>query len=104
MRRIPMLLLVAALCGGCYRVTVITGAPSSSQVIDKPWQMSFVAGLVPPAELTTNPPCTQGVARVETERSFLNGLVAALTGLGTPVAIVTPIHVSVTCASGPVAR
>lgn len=104
MRRIPLLLIAALLCGGCYHVTVVTGAPTSPQLIDKPWQMSFVAGLVPPAELSTNPPCTQGVARVETERSFLNGLVGALTGFGLPVGLVTPMHVTVTCASGPVPR
>jgi len=95
MRRIPMLLAAAALCGGCYHVTVVTGAPESSQVIDKPWQNSFVIGLVPPPELAANPPCTQGVAKVETERSFLNGLVGAITQN-----IYTPLHVTVTCASG----
>jgi hypothetical protein len=42
--------------------------------------------------------CTQGVAKVETERSFLNGLVGAIYD------IYTPIHTTVTCASGPVAR
>jgi hypothetical protein len=39
------------------------------------------------------------VAKVETERSFLNGLVGAITWN-----IYTPMHVLVTCASGPVAR
>lgn len=99
MRRTALLLIAAALCAGCYRVTVITGAPTSNQTIDRPWQMSFVSGIVPPEEVTTDPPCTQGVARVEIERSFLNGVVSALSS-----AIVTPLHVYVTCASGPVAR
>jgi len=87
------------LCSGCYHVTVITGAPTSPTVIDKPWQNSFVIGLVPPPELNTKDTCTQGVARVETERSFLNGLVGAITQ-----SIYTPMRVVVTCASGPVAR
>jgi hypothetical protein len=90
---------LVVLCGGCYHVTVITGAPAGPTVIDKPWQNSFVIGLVPPAELDVKSQCTQGVAKVETERSFLNGLVGALTEN-----IYTPIHVPVTCASGPVAR
>jgi len=90
---------LAVLCAGCYHVTVLTGAPAGTQTIDKQWQHSFIIGLVPPAELSARPPCTQGVAKVETERSFLNGLVGAIT-----YNIYTPIHVTVTCATGPVAR
>lgn len=90
---------IVVLCSGCYHVTVITGAPASPTVIDKPWQNSFVYGIVPPQELTTKDQCTQSVAKVETERSFLNGLVSVLTW-----SLYTPIHVTVTCASGPVAR
>ena len=99
MRRIATLLVAAVLSTGCYHVTVITGAPPSAQTIDLPWQNSFVLGLVPPSEVKTNPPCTQGVARVETERSFLNGLVSAIVWN-----LYTPLHVNVTCASGPVGR
>ena len=84
---------------GCYHVTVVTGAPSTSQKIDKPWQNSFVEGLVPPAEISSKETCPQGVAKVETERSFLNGLVSTLT-----YSIYTPMHATVTCASGPVAK
>jgi hypothetical protein len=84
---------------GCYHVTVITGAPAAQTTIDKPWQNSFVIGLVPPPEIDAKATCTQGVAMVETERSFVNGLVAAITQN-----IYTPIHTRVTCASGPVAR
>jgi hypothetical protein len=90
---------LVVLCGGCYHVTVITGAPAGPTVIDKPWQNSFVIGLVPPPELDVKAQCPQGVAKVETERSFLNGLVGAITEI-----IYTPIHATVTCASGPVAR
>ncbi len=90
---------LAVLSAGCYHVTVVTGAPAAQQTIDKQWQNSFVIGLVPPAELAAKPTCAQGVAKVETERSFLNGLVGAIT-----YNIYTPIHVTVTCASGPVGR
>jgi Bor protein len=96
----------AALCaiaivsvGGCYHITVVTGAPASAQTIDKQWQNSFVYGLVPPSELNSKDTCTQGVAKVETERSFLNSLVGAIT-----YSIYTPLHATITCASGPVAR
>lgn len=83
---------------GCYHVTVVTGAPAAPTTIDKQWQNSFVYGLVPPPAIDTKGTCTQGVAKVETERSFLNGLVGAIT-----YSIYTPIHAKVTCASGPVA-
>jgi len=83
--------------GGCYHVTVITGAPAAPTTIDKLWQNSFVYGLVPPPELSAKPACAQGVAKVDTERSFLNGLVGGLTW-----GIYTPMHATITCASGPV--
>jgi hypothetical protein len=98
-RKVILVAAAALLSAGCYHVTVITGAPAAPQTIDKLWQNSFVYGLVPPAEISTRETCPQGVATVETERSFLNGLVGAIT-----YSIYTPLHVKVTCASGPVAR
>jgi hypothetical protein len=99
-RRSQLLLAALAVVStGCYHVTVVSGAPAGAQTIDKPWQHSFVYGLVPPAEVPTRDPCAQGVAKVETERSFVNGLVSLLTW-----SIYTPVHVTVTCASGPVPR
>jgi len=95
MRRAIPALIAAVVCSGCYHVTVVTGAPAATQTVDKPWQNSFIAGIVPPAELSSKETCAQGVAKVETERSFLNGLVGAVTWN-----IYTPMHVNVTCASG----
>jgi len=98
MRRYLSALSAAAalvvLCGGCYHVTVITGAPASPTTIDKQWQNSFVFGLVSPPEIDAKAQCAQGVAKVETERSFLNGLVSALTW-----SIYTPMHTEVTCST-----
>jgi len=99
MKRISLMVLAAVLCGGCYHITVVTGAPPSTTTIDKQWQNSFVIGLVPPPEIAAKEACTQGVAKVETERSFLNGLVGAIT-----YNIYTPLHATVTCAGGPVPR
>ena len=93
MRRLTLLLAAAALCGGCYHVTVLTGATPGTQTIDKEWQHSFIIGLVPPAEIDAGSVCKSGVAKVETERSFLNGLVSAIT-----YNIYSPIHATVTCA------
>ena len=95
-------LLAAAslvLLSGCYRVTVVTGAPPEAKTVDKPWALSFVYGLIPPPELDVRGTCQQGVASVVTERSFLNGLVSALSW-----SIFTPMHTKVTCAAGPVAK
>jgi hypothetical protein len=100
MRATTVLLGLASLiCSGCYRVTVLTGAPPAPETVDMPWQKSFVYGLVPPPELNTKEKCPQGFAVVETERSFLNGLVGAVT-----YSIFTPMHAKVTCAAGPVAK
>jgi Bor protein len=95
MRLRPLLVaVVAAFISGCYHITVVTGAPPSPTVIDKPWQMSFVYGLAPPPEINVRDQCPNGVAKVETQQSFLNGLVSALSS-----GIVTPIQATITCAS-----
>jgi hypothetical protein len=88
------LLLAAVLLGGCYHVTVVTASPPTATTVNKEWQNSFVYGLVPPPELNVKEQCPQGVAKVETERSFINGLVTWLTW-----DIYTPMHVQVTCGS-----
>jgi Bor protein len=97
--RSVLLGLAALVCSACYRVTVVTGAQPSTQTVDRPWQKSFVYGLVPPPEIDAKQQCAQGFAVVETERSFLNGLVSVLT-----YSIFTPMHAKVTCASGPPAK
>lgn len=97
--RLLIAIAFAALSSGCYHVTVVSGAPPAPQTIDRPWQNSFVHGLVPPSEIATKDSCAAGVASVETERSFLNGLVAMLTS-----EIYTPMHARITCAAGPVSR
>lgn len=99
MRATACLAMATMLLSGCYRVTVVSGAPPAAETIDRPWQNSFVYGLVPPPELDTKAQCAQNLAAVETERSFLNGLVGALT-----LSIYTPMHTKVTCAVGPVAK
>lgn len=67
--------------------------------LDRPWQMSFAAGLIPPPEVETQAECPQGVAQVVTERSFLNALATGVTSN-----IISPMQVTVICASGPVSR
>jgi len=95
--RILIVSLTALLMTGCYKVTVETGAPPAPAQIDLPWQMSFAAGLIPPPEVDTREQCPEGVSQVQTQRSFLNGLATAVTSN-----IISPLHVTVTCAAGPV--
>lgn len=85
---------VALMLGGCYRVTVVTGAPPAPTTIDLPWQKSWVIGLVPPDTIQSKARCPNGVSQVMVETSFLNGLVSGLTW-----SIFTPIHPVVTCAT-----
>ena len=89
---IMFMMLAVVLCLGCYHATIVTGAKEGT-VIDKPWANSFIFGLVPPAVVETAAQCPGGVAKVETEHSFLNWLVGGIT-----FGIYTPIHIKVTCA------
>lgn len=88
------LLASILLISSCYHAQITTGAQPSDQIIDKPWAHSFVFGLVPPDEVSAASQCTNGVAKVETQISFLNGLVSAIT-----FNIYTPMHITVTCAA-----
>ena len=79
---------------GCYHTSVVTGLEPSTTTIEQPFALSFVYGLVPPPEVDASEKCKDGVAKVETEISFVNGLVAALT-----FSLFTPMHITVTCAA-----
>lgn len=79
---------------GCYHATIETGLPSGQEKISQPWAMSFIYGLIPPPTVQVASRCPNGVAKVETQLSFLNGLVSAIT-----FGIVTPMQIDVTCAS-----
>ena len=90
-----LLALLPLMAGACYHATVNTAARPGTQVFEKPWATSLIYGLVAPETVEATEQCPNGVARVETRHSFLNGLVAALT-----MGIYTPMHVTVTCAAG----
>jgi hypothetical protein len=99
--RLRIAAVIGAICLGgtaCYHATINTGRPVSTDSISIPWANSFVYGLVPPPTVEAAAKCPNGVARVETQHTFLNWLVGALT-----FGIYTPIRIDVTCAaSGPV--
>ena len=94
--RVRAALIGATLVSACYRVTVVSNAAPSPTMYDKAWVNSFVFGLVPPDTIRVTPTCAGGnVSKVVTERSFLNGLVTAITWN-----IYTPMHVTATCSTG----
>ncbi len=94
-RRMWAICAAVVVMSGCYHVTVVTGGPESSTRIEKGFQMSFVAGLIPPSEIQADEEgCSDGVAKVETWRSFVNMLIG-----GISQSIITPISVTVTCAA-----
>jgi hypothetical protein len=79
---------------GCFHGTIETGATPSTEVISKKWASGWVWGLVPPSTIETAAKCPHGVAKVETQLSFLNQLVDLLT-----IGIYTPMTIEVTCAA-----
>jgi Bor protein len=80
---------------GCFHATVETGATPSTVVIDKSFASAWIYGLVPPETVSTQERCPNGVAKVETQQTFLNQLVGLLT-----LGIYTPMQIKVTCAAG----
>ncbi len=94
-RLVPLL----ALCFmGCYHASVETGRAPGSQHIEKGWAASYLGGLVGPSTIEARAACPNGISKVETKHSFLNGLVGGLT-----LAIYTPMSIDVTCAAAPAA-
>ncbi len=79
--------------GACYHATVNTGRPLSMETVEKPFASAWIYGLVPPSTVDVATQCSNGVARFETQQSFVNGLVGILT-----LGIYTPMTIKVTCA------
>lgn len=88
-------LLLALLLTGCYHQVVRTGAPAGNVVIERPWTATYLLGLVPATAISTAAQCPAGVAVVETQQTFVNGLVGVVT-----LGIYTPQTVRITCAAG----
>lgn len=86
---VALLALVA-----CYHATIETGLEPGTQTIEKNFASGWIYGLVPPSTVSTTSRCPNGVARVETQLSFVNQLVEYLT-----LGIYTPMSIKVTCAA-----
>ena len=94
-KRLWLSLVLAGTLSACFHQTVQTGLSPGATVVDMPWVKTWIFGLIPPEEIDVRSQCASGTATVETERSFMNGLVGAVT-----FGIFTPVHVRITCASG----
>jgi len=88
------LLGATLLLGGCYHAIVETGRQPSGTVVENQWAHSFLYGLVPPNPVDVSSRCPSGVAKVETQHSFLNGVAALITW-----GIYTPMTITVQCAA-----
>ena len=95
-KTIAALLLLSA---GCYHASIESGMKPGNDKIEQEWASGWAWGLVGPAPIEAQNTCKGGLSKVETEHSFLNGLVGAVT-----LGIYTPMHLTVTCASGPSAE
>ncbi len=91
---LPVILILFVGFSGCYHATVTTGLEPSARVIEQPFAAGWIYGLIPPKTVEAAGECTNGVAMVETELSFVNQLVSAIT-----LGIFTPMHIKVTCAA-----
>ena len=85
---------VALATTGCFHQTVQSGLQPSTNVVEHAFVSTWLWGIVPAEPIDTRQMCPTGVAKVETEQSFLNGLVGALT-----IGIYSPQRLLVTCAA-----
>lgn len=93
-RRNPLFVALTAFAlSGCYHQVVYTGATPGTTVVKKPWTATWIFGLVAADVIDATADCPRGIAIVETQQSFLNGLVGGLT-----LGIYTPQAVTITCA------
>ena len=92
---VGLLLPALMVTGGCYHMTVETGAPPSTRVVSDKSVSAWFVGLVPPNTVVTVRRCPLGVAKVETGLSVSNALVSVVT-----LGIYTPMTVRATCTQG----
>ena len=89
-----ILCVFAVPLAGCYHATIDTGLQPAPETVEKKWASGWVYGLVPPSAVSTAAKCSGGVAKVETQLSFLNQVVSLLT-----LGIYTPMEIRATCAT-----
>jgi hypothetical protein len=88
--------LAALLLSGCYHVR--SGTNDTAGVEHSQWSHFFFFGIIGKEEINASDICPNGVARVHTYLTFVNGLVTILPGLFG--LIWSPRTVEITCAGG----
>lgn len=96
MRRLTRTVLIFGVLSAtaCFHQVVQTGRPAGSTVVDRQFVATWLWGIVPAQPIDVRQQCPSGVATIETEQSFMNGLVGLLT-----LGIYSPQHLRVTCAA-----
>jgi hypothetical protein len=93
MRRLLLVGLLVLAQAACYHATVRNVGPSPGGLTYNKWSHSWIYGLVPPADVDAAATCgDREPAVVETQLTFVNGLVGALT-----FGIYTPMTITVQC-------
>ena len=92
--RRTLVVALALLSTGCFHQKVHSGLTPSETIVEKEFVATWLWGIVPAEPIDVRQQCPSGVATVETQQSFLNGLVGALT-----LGIYSPQRLLVTCAA-----
>jgi len=89
-------LLLAVMTSGCYEhtITVGAGAPRGPVIYDH-WENFWLGGLIGHTQVDVEQVCPSGDATIVAKQTFLNGLVAGLTG-----GIYTPTTLEIRCRDG----
>ena len=77
----------------CFHQSIQSGLAPSTTVVEKQFVATWLWGIVPATPIDVRQQCPSGVATVETEQSFVNGLVGVVT-----LGIYSPQRLRVTCA------
>ena len=93
---LPISIALLLAVGGCYEhtFTVGGGAPRGPLVYDH-WQNYWLDGLIGHTKVDLDEICPSGRATIVAKQTFLNGLVAGLTG-----GIYTPTTLQIRCPDG----
>ena len=93
-RRLTVVAAFVLATTACFHQTIHSGLTPADTALEKKFVATWLWGIVPAEPIDVRQSCPSGVATVETEQSFMNGLVGALT-----LGIYSPQRVRVTCAT-----
>ncbi len=92
--RLAVVATLAVSGSACFHQSVSSGPAPSSNVVDHQFVATWLWGIIAAKPIDVRQECPSGVAKVETEQSFVNGLVGIVT-----LGIYSPQHLRVTCAT-----